>query len=217
MKTSFLTCLLLSLSLTVCAQQKWPKKSYLAFGAGMAKPFGEFGSKDYTNTNAGLADNGLLVNAEFGSYLTRYFGVGASYTLRRNAVDVSEHPLYSGRNAIYIHTKWRSNFILINALAIYPVTGKLAVFGKLSGGASINTYPDQSYSTASSAKNKDLIKSEALAYGTAAGIKFLPGNVGLTFETSALFTEPVFKGSSLSARQAMNSLNYSLALNFKLK
>ena len=54
MKTSLLTCLLLSLSLTVCAQQKWPEKSYLAFGAGMAKPFGEAVSKlqkdGYTHT-----------------------------------------------------------------------------------------------------------------------------------------------------------------------
>lgn len=216
MKAALPLICFLSLSFTSIGQKNWSKKSFLTFRGGLAQPIGDFGNQKAGYPPAGLAQNGLILSAEYGGYFNKYFGLGATFGMRRNAIDISGFAV-PGKPRLNAHTKWRTNIILVNALLNYPVSPVLAVYGKLSGGVSFNTYPEISYSLSSTASNKELIKTDSFAYGAGIGLKFLPGKVGFAIGTFALFTEADFKANNIEVKHQMNSLNHTIALVIKLK
>ena len=87
------------------------EKGYLAIRTGISTPTGNFGSKELQNAKAGLADQGFHLAAEYAGFIDNYFGLGASFGIRRYNIDLSDINRVTRSNN-YAHTKYRSNYLL---------------------------------------------------------------------------------------------------------
>jgi opacity protein-like surface antigen len=209
---------LLFFSLAGFAQQKaMQEKSFLTLRGGVSEPKGDFGNKVFTNPKAGLAEKGYLIAAEYGGFLNNYMGLGLTFGLRRNAIDIQaiRRGLLANINA---ETKWRTNFLLTNAYLKLPLGRKFYVYAKGGGGVTFNTYPQLSSGfNASTLVSEPKFTAQALAYGFGGGFKVLINNVGLGAEVYSLHTSPEFDIYGTRVKQEMNDISYSLNLSFKLK
>lgn len=203
------------LSLTVLAQEPVPEKGFLTLHAGLSAPRGDFGSKAASNPKAGLANKGFHVALEYGHYFNKHVGLGATFGIRRNSVDLSDVNRYVVGTNLYAETKWRTGYLLANALVKMPLSPAFALYLKGSGGFSFNTMPEI---TNSSRQPEQKISGDALAYGLGGGFKVKVSNtVNLGLEVFSLYTEPEFEINSTKVKQEMNAVNYSFSIGYLLK
>lgn len=217
MKKKLLTIALSCLTYTGFAAEPFQEKTFLTFRAGLSTPRGNFGSKSVYNPKAGFADNGFHIAGEYGGFFNNYIGLGGTFGIRRNSIDLSEVNKYSGINPIYASTSYRCNYLLANLIFKFPLAPDFYLYLKGGGGVTFNTYPELYSSTSTNSQPEQKITGDALAYGLGGGFKYLINKIGIGLEAYSLYTTPSFQFYSTLAKQDMHSVNYSLNLSFNFK
>lgn len=197
-----------------------PTKTFLGFHAGLSAPVGKFGSKDFNDSEAGFANNGFHIAAEYGGYFNKNLGISVTFGLRRNAFDINAYN-QKGNTKFYEYSGWRTNYLLSNLIWRFPLKKEFGVYLKGGGGVTFNT--SATYTSSSSlgsgatTTNEPLITAEALAYGLGSGLKWDLNKVTLGIEAYYLNTRPTFSNGGISGTLNMNAINYSFSLNINFK
>jgi hypothetical protein len=193
------------------------ERGTITIRSGISIPQGKFGIKNRKEEKAGFADQGFHIAAEYTGYIDNYFGLGLTFGIRRNPFDVGAFNNDTLRTKYYAHTTWRTNYLLANSIFKFPVAPVLALYFKVGGGVSFNTYPDINTSESKKSQPEFLTKAAGLAYGIGSGIKWQGKKIGVNFEGYSLFTQAKFNSSVISINKELNSVNYSFGLSYKIK
>ncbi|MBK0402860.1 hypothetical protein I5M27_07665 [Adhaeribacter sp. BT258] len=191
------------------------EKSFLTIRAGISMPTGKFGSLEGKDIDAGLALKGYNIAAEYGRYFSNYTGLGLTFGMRRNAIDMSAYNRSYFTN-YYAETRWRTNYLLTNLYLKLLVSTNFNFYAKGGAGVTFNTYPVVTNSI-SKATSDQKITADALAYGFGAGFKGIIDNIGLGLEVYSLNTTPSFRPLSADYKQEMNDVTIFANLSFQLK
>ena len=193
------------------------ERGILTIRSGVSIPKGKFGGRTLTDEKTGFAEQGFHVAAEYTGYIDNYFGLGVTFGIRRNPVDMSAFNKKSQIIKYYAHTGWRTNYLLGNAVFKIPVAPVLALYMKVGSGVTFNTHPDINTTEFRKSQPEFLSRSTSFAYGIGSGIKWQGKTVGVNFEGYSLFTSGKFWANNYTTRKELNAINYSFGLSFRIK
>jgi opacity protein-like surface antigen len=155
--------------------------------------------------------------ANSGGFFNNYIGLGGTFGVRRNSIDLTEVNKYSGINPIYASTSYRCNYLLANLIFKFPIAPNFYLYLKGGGGITFNSYPELYTSSTKGSQPEQKITADALAYGLGGGFKYSINNIGFGLEAYSLYTSPNFQIYSTTSKQDMHTVNYSFNLSFNFK
>ncbi|MFC5270083.1 outer membrane beta-barrel protein [Adhaeribacter terreus] len=218
MKTKLLALALSLSSFQALAQiEEIYERSTITIRSGISVPKGAFGDKSNAGEKAGFAEQGYHIAAEYNGFIDNYFGLGLTFGIRRNPFDIEAYSEQKAPVKYYIHTNWRTNYLLANAIFKYPLAPVLAIYMKVGAGASFNTHPDINSTESKKTLPEFLSKTQGFAYGIGSGIKWQGKKIGTNFEVYSLYTSAKFWHNNVTTKKDLDAINYSFGLSYKLK
>jgi hypothetical protein len=189
-KTSLFALLLVLFTTNLLAQ----KKGFVSLNLGGANPIGDFGSKESTNSKAGLANLGILLDLAFGYKFHENIGVTAMIRSQANPIDgqvfadALANALPSGTTAQYSVKSWATGMFLVGPFASFKVSDKFYIEPRVMGGLTSISNPEINITFSNNTWLKQ-ISTDASGFGylIGAGVKYnlsekwcLIGNIDYT-------------------------------------
>ena len=180
-------------AITANAQEKFntepnnERKGFASINIGVCAPTGNFGSKDFNNSEATYANVGAMFDLTFGYKISPNFGITAMWRNQINGIDTDkykqdfENYLDNNTNAFYPRAEieagsFKLSGFMAGIYTTFPVSKKLFFDTRVLLGYSLATTPSFStvvyeYGTKSLTINRDQAETGAFSYIVGAGIK----------------------------------------------
>lgn len=180
-------------AITANAQEKFntepnnERKGFASINIGVSAPTGNFGSKDFDNSEATYANVGAMFDLTFGYKISPNFGITAMWRNQINGIDTDkykqdfENYLDNNTNAFYPRAEieagsFKLSGFMAGIYTTFPVSKKLFFDTRVLLGYSLATTPSFStvvyeYGTKSLTINRDQAETGAFSYIVGAGIK----------------------------------------------
>ena len=188
-----------------------PEKNFFSFTAGPSFPLGEFGSKNTTDIQSGLAKTGYSIELKYAHQFDELFAVTSSAAYARYVVDKST--INDGAASI---RPWECYSLLIGPMITGNISNKIVLdMGALTGIAYINAPKINVNNEVVSEKNN----TTAIPLKFALDFRFLLTRKAYLFSgLNYLYMRPSFnttvQSQDLSFKQQMNTVGINAGIGF---